>query len=116
MMVYRSRLGTVTGSWVPQVIVLSSCCDWPEFSMMLAGWSALMAAARDGHMGAVRQLLGHEGGRASIDAVNNYGRSALWYACFWGHAQVGPLGDDDRMERDRINMIFVQWGSSSSGH
>jgi uncharacterized protein len=52
------------------------------------GWTPLIHASSNGHFETAHFLLGNG---ASVDNVNDEGRSALWYASHNGHFRVACL-------------------------
>jgi ankyrin repeat protein len=53
------------------------------------GWTPLMEASSQGHLEVVRVLLGHPSAKATINHHrDDYGRTALWWACFNGRGEV----------------------------
>jgi ankyrin repeat protein len=55
-----------------------------------AGWTALMHASRRGHVAVVRLLLRYMGGRG-LDVRSDTRCTAVWLACFDGHADVARV-------------------------
>lgn len=55
--------------------------------------TALMAAATNGSLGVVRLLLRHHGGKGLVNEVDEDNKTALWWACLRGHAEVRTIID-----------------------
>ena len=63
----------------------------PAYCSPRGGFTPLMFASANGNTGVVRRLVNHEWARVTIDNGCDSGRTALWWACYWGHASVVSL-------------------------
>lgn len=79
------------------------------------GWTALIAASAYGRLDVVKRLLAHEG--QDVNEKTAAGKTALWLACSWGHADVAEAllmaGADEDMpdeEGQTPRTAAEQWG------
>jgi ankyrin repeat protein len=52
------------------------------------GTTPLVAASSEGQLEVVRCLLGHASAKATINRRTHSGKTALWFACYWGQGVV----------------------------
>jgi ankyrin repeat protein len=73
------RAGRATPAW--------RACWWIEGADS-GGWTPLIVASQEGHISVVHLLLGHRSARGTINRRNHAGKTALGWACHYGHWKV----------------------------
>jgi ankyrin repeat protein len=102
----RTALHCAAGKGHEEVVsALLSCGADSSKRSSSNGNTALMLASYGGHIGVVRQLLQHTGGRG-LNETNGWGATALWWACSYGRVEVVRAllwaGADRTIARDGV--------------